>query len=84
MLSCCGCVSLMSAGGGMLCCQRSVGRNSATVAQHVGTTNLIGLQWFWRGGEQYLWQVQVDFIAVEVGVEGGAVGIVHPDRALAL
>lgn len=32
----------------------------------------------------HLRQVQVDLIAIEVGIEGGAVGVVHADRALAL
>jgi hypothetical protein len=29
-------------------------------------------------------QVQIDLIAIKVGVERGAVGVVHADRALAL
>jgi hypothetical protein len=32
----------------------------------------------------HLWQVQVDLIAIEVGVECGAVGVVHADCALTL
>lgn len=50
MLSCCGCVSLMIASNEMLCSQRSVDRSSATVPQHVGTTNLIfAVVLAWRG-----------------------------------
>ena len=37
-----------------------------------------------RKPKTYLGKVQVDLVAVEVGVEGRAVGIVHADGALAL
>jgi hypothetical protein len=32
----------------------------------------------------YLWQMQVDLITIEVCVETGAIGVVHPDGALTL
>ena len=37
-----------------------------------------------RTGERILGQVQVDLIAIKVGIEGAAVGIVHADSALPL
>ena len=30
----------------------------------------------------HLWQVQVDFVSIKIGVEGGAVGVVEADGAL--
>ena len=55
----------------------AIGRNDVLV---VGVHNLVAL----CPGVQILGQVQVDLVSVKVGVEGGTVGVVHPDGPLTL